>query len=167
MKKLPLYCNNFLEMINRILTEYYDACYNSYKGTWTFFYNLELIPSMHTTLIQCPSDVHGIQKTLNLHPNSILCLHLKFFLLWSWSEQNQHRANWPVLGNRWNLTHENMKQKTSIMLVTSGHVMISLHYIMIHILLYIILDVIFLQLFYGMCACFILKFVVLWKILLL
>ncbi|XP_066910805.1 exocyst complex component 4-like [Clytia hemisphaerica] len=32
MKKLPKYCNNFLEMINRILREYYDACYSSYKG---------------------------------------------------------------------------------------------------------------------------------------
>ena len=41
MKKLPLYCNNFLEMINRILTEYYEACYTSYKGLYFFLLLLQ------------------------------------------------------------------------------------------------------------------------------
>lgn len=32
MKKLPAYCNDFLEIIIQTLTDYYEACSNSYKG---------------------------------------------------------------------------------------------------------------------------------------
>ena len=56
MKKLPLYCNNFLEMINRILTEYYDACYNSYKGTL----NLDMNTAIRWRLLSLYKDIFVI-----------------------------------------------------------------------------------------------------------